>query len=205
MYYKDTGFRILYKNFVAFMLKDNLKQCIKDYPGADKANCILTYGYIDHNAGLTMEILAVGVKENDGFIFFDTLTETRAFIRIGAVIEDEFFFFDDKDGGLSKRYFEKLNVIKHYAVSEEIEETRKMTFLDKSRHKYYPDDVMVYLIKQNLNPKGCWVRICGLGDNFIMGTLLNEPDQDFGYHNGEKIAFFVRQQKDKSIILYIPI
>lgn len=202
MYYKDTGFRALYKNFVAFMLKDSLKQCIKNYPNADKVNCILTYGYIDHDAGLTMEILAAGVKEGDSFTFFDTSTETRAFIRIGAVIKDEFFFFGDKDGELSKRYSEKLDVLKHYAISEEIEETRKMVFLDKSRHEYYPDDVMVYLTRKGLNPEGCWVRIIGLGDRFIMGTLLNEPDQDFGYHNGDKIAFFVHQHENESIILY---
>ena len=24
-----------------------------------------------------------------------------------------------------------------------------------------------------------------------MGTLLNEPDQDFGYHAGDTIAFFI--------------
>lgn len=202
MYYRDTGFRALYKNFIAFSLKDSLRQCIENYPNADKANCILTYGYIDHDAGLTMEILAAGMKDGDSFTFFDTSTETRAFIRIGAVIEDEFFFFDDKDGVLSKRYSKKLDILKYYAVSEEIEETRKMTFLDKSRHEYYPDDVMVYLTRQGLNPEGCWVRIIGLGDHFIMGTLLNEPDQDFDYHNGEKIAFFVQQQEDESIILY---
>ncbi|MDE6034857.1 MAG: SseB family protein [Ruminococcus sp.] len=202
MYYKDTGFRALYKNFVAFTLRDNLKQCIDNYPNADKANCILTYGYIDHDAGLTMEILAAGIKDGDSFTFFDTSTKARAFIRVGAIIEDEFFFFDDKDGELSKRYSEKLDVLNHYAVSEEIEETRKMAFLDKSRHEYYPDDVMVYLTKQGLRPEGCWVRIIGLGDHFIMGTLLNEPNQNFGYHKGEKIAFFVQQQEDKSVILY---
>ena len=90
-----------------------------------------------------MEILAAGIKDGDSFTFFDTSTKARAFIRIGAVIEDEFFFFDDKDGGLSKRYSEKLNVLKHYAVSKEIEETRKMTFLEpvqylfKVRKKWY--------------------------------------------------------------------
>lgn len=35
-----------------------------------------------------------------------------------------------------------------------------------------------------------------------MGTPLNEPDQDFGYHSGEKVAFFVQKQEDESIILY---
>ena len=149
-----------------------------------------------------MEVLAAGFKDGDGFTFFDTSVETRAFIRVGAVIDDEFFFFDDADGGLSNKYAEKLDVLKHYEASEEIEETRKMGFLDKSRHDFYPDDVMVYLTREGLNPEGCWVRIIGLGDHFIMGTLLNEPDQDFGYHSGEKVAFFVQKQEDESIILY---
>lgn len=199
MYYKDTGFRALYKHFIAFPLKDNIKQCIENYPNAEKANCVLTYGYVDHDAGLTMEVLAAGFKDGDGFTFFDTSVETRAFIRVGAVIDDEFFFFDDADGGLSEKYAEKLDVLKHYEVSEEIEETRKMGFLDKSRHDFYPDDVMVYLTREGLDPEGCWVRIIGLGDHFIMGTLLNDPDQDFGYHSGEKVAFFVQKQEDESV------
>lgn len=132
-----------------------------------------------------MEVLAAGFKDGDGFTFFDTSVETRAFIRVGAVIDDEFFFFDDADGGLSNKYAEKLDVLKHYEASEEIEETRKMGFLDKSRHDFYPDDVMVYLTREGLNPEGCWVRIIGLG-----------------YHSGEKVAFFVQKQEDESIILY---
>ena len=39
-------------------MKDKLKTVLKDFPGADKTNCILMYGYIDHTAGLTLEILA---------------------------------------------------------------------------------------------------------------------------------------------------
>ena len=97
-----------------------------------------------------MEVLAAGFKDGDGFTFFDTSVETRAFIRVGAVIDDEFFFFDDADGGLSNKYAEKLDVLKHYEASEEIEETRKMGFLDKSRHDFYPDDVMVYLTREGL-------------------------------------------------------
>ena len=65
---------------------------------------------------------------------------------------------------------------------------------------YCIDDVLVYLTRDGLKPEGCWVRISGLGDHWIMGTLLNEPDQDFGYHEGEEIAFFVRERGDKSII-----
>lgn len=35
-----------------------------------------------------------------------------------------------------------------------------------------------------------------------MGYLLNEPDQPFGYHKGEKIAFFVGETEDKQVFCY---
>lgn len=202
MNYKETGFRALYKHFVAFMLKDNLRQCIENYPDADKANCILTCGYIDREAGLTMEVLCAGYKNGDDFSFFDQNKEHRVILRVGSVEEDEFYLFDDSDGMLQNKYADKIEILKDYEASEEVEETRKMEFLDKLRHEHYPDDVMVYLTREGLNPEGCWVRIIGLGDHFIMGTLLNEPDQDFGYHEGEKVAFFVQKQEDESVILY---
>lgn len=202
MYYKDAGFRALYKNFVAFSLNDKLKPCIENFPAADKANCILTYGYIDRQAGLTMEILAAGIENDGRFSFADTTTEKRAFIRVSAVIEDEFFVFSDENGSLSRRYAEKLDVLKHYAASEEIEEIRKMDFLDRFRDKCYPDDVLVFLTRRGRRPEGCWVRITGIGNDCIKGTLLNEPDQNFGHHSGETITFYAGRKEDDSVILY---
>lgn len=76
-----------------------------------------------------------------------------------------------------------------------------MAFLDDSRHEYYIDDVQVYLVKEKNNPEVCWVRICGLGDKYLMGILLNEPNQNFGYHEGEKIAFFAQKMDNHKIIL----
>jgi len=35
-----------------------------------------------------------------------------------------------------------------------------------------------------------------------MGTLLNEPNQNFGYHLNETIAFFVQETEDKKVICY---
>ena len=61
---------------------------------------------------------------------------------------------------------------------------------------------MVVQFKSGLKTEGCWVRIAGLSDNFIIGILLNEPEQNFGYHKGEKIGFFVYEMDDKEIICY---
>lgn len=202
MTYKEKGFRPFYHHFVAIPIKDNLKASLQDFPGASIANYILAYGYIDQECGLTLEVLASAQKTNKGFRFADTNESIRSFIRIGAVEEDEFFFIPDENGSLAKRYANKIEPLHHYDASEDIEKTREMPFLDGCRDTYCIDDVLVYLTRDGLSPEGCWVRISGLGDHWIMGTLLNEPDQDFGYHEGEEIAFFVRERDDKSIICY---
>ena len=70
MKYKDIGFRGFYKHFVSVPIKENFTELLKDFPGYEDANCILTYGYIDREAGLTLEILALGQESESGFVFF---------------------------------------------------------------------------------------------------------------------------------------
>lgn len=202
MKYSEVGFRAFYHNFVAVPIKDNLKEVVEDFPGADKANYILTYGYIDHTEGLTLEVLATSVKHDESFIFGVGNTEKSSKIRIGSVMNDECFYFDDKEGKIYKSYTDKIEMLKSYTAGDEVEESRNMHFLDKSRSPEYPDDVLVYLLKDGKKPEGCWVRIEGLAEDHFIGTLLNEPDQDFYRHEGEEIAFYVHQKDDEEIVLW---
>ncbi len=202
MKYKETGFRAFYRHFTAIPMKEELKAALKDFPEADTADCILTYGYADREAGLTLEILAAGKKSGDGDRFAEGNDDISSKIRIGEVAEDDAAFFKDEDGSLAEKFAKKLAALHGYDVSEEIEKTREMDFLDGSRDDTCVDDVLVYLIRDGLEPEGCWTRITGLGDHCIMGELLNEPDQDFGYHAGEEIAFFVRETEDKKILCF---
>ena len=50
MKYKDTGFRAFYRHFTAVPLKEELKAALADFPEAETANCVLTYGYLDRDA-----------------------------------------------------------------------------------------------------------------------------------------------------------
>ena len=197
MKYKETGFRAFYKKFTVFMFTDTLREVTKNFPGAGQGNCILTYGYIDRSAGLTLEILAVGVAEEDGVTFFEGTDAYRSFLRIGAVIEQEFFALGDEDGSLYAEHATKIDRLRRYDASEEVEQSRQMSFLDASRDPAYIDDVLVYLVKEGLSPEGCWVRIIGLEEHTLKGTLLNEPDQNFGCHRGENLSFFVQQNQGK--------
>lgn len=201
MKYSEVGFRAFYHNYIAVPMNDNFKALIKDFPGIDKANCILTYGYIDHSNGLMLEVLAAAFKSDDGFLFEDTNLEISSKIRIGSIMEDDCYYFEDENGNLYDRYAEKIDMLKDYDSCDEVEESRDMDFLDGSRSPEYPDDVLVYLLKDGNEPEGCWVRIESLEDHQIIGILLNEPDQDFDRHEGEKIAFYVHQTEDNEIVL----
>ena len=200
MKYKDTGFRAIYKQFTCFPI-EAARGLTDDFPGADEANCILTYGYIDREAGLTLQILACGIENDGKYRFFDSKDDVHMIIRIGAVMDMEFSLFDPEESGLKERYKEKLEILSGYAAEDEVEESRKMGFLDERRHEEYPDDVLVYLIKDGLEPEGCWTRIVGLQDHCIVGELLNEPYQDFKYHVGDRISFYVNKNEDESITL----
>ena len=202
MKFKEVGFRAFYHQFCAVKLNSQLKEAMKDFPHADSANYALVYGYIDREAGLTLEILAAARKTKDGFGFADPATDIRSFIRIEAVADVECYYFSDEDGNLKKRYAEKIMLLDAYAASEEVEKTREMGFLDSCRNETYPDDIMVRLIKDGLQPEGCWARLVGLGEHCFMGILLNEPDQPFGYHEGEEIAIFVQETEDKQVFCY---
>ena len=201
MKYSEVGFRAFYHNFIVVPIKDSLKGVLKDFPGADRANCILTYGYIDRMAGFTLEVLAAAFMDNKEMSFGVGNAELLSKIRIESVIDDECYYVDDEDDSMYKLYSDKLDMLKNYAAGNGVEESRSMDFLDGSRSPEYPDDVLVYLLKNGNKPEGCWVRIEALAEHEIIGTLLNEPDQDFGYHAGNQIAFYVHQTENKEIIL----
>lgn len=194
MNYKETGFRVLYKHFAAFMLTDRLREIIEGFPNAEKANCILTYGYIDHTAGFTLEILATGKRNKNDFRFYDGSDEFRSIIRVDVVENDEFFQFENSEGKFRERYAKKVEISDSYKESDAIESTRSMQYLDSFRHPHYVDDVLVYLLKDGCKPEGCWVRLEDVKGRLFIGELLNEPDQDLGCHIGERIGFFFYRQ-----------
>lgn len=108
MTYKDIGFRGVYHKFLAVEIDETIEKICKSYPNSDNANCVLVYGYIDHAAGMTFELLACGHRDQDGFVFYDSPTDSRDIIRIGAVEELELYVIDDEDDELYKRYAKRL-------------------------------------------------------------------------------------------------
>ena len=201
MKYKDTGFRALYHNFVVVRVNENIEQLMKDLPGHEKANGIMTYGYYDRQAGLTLEVLGAAILDDKGFKCAPPDMNSSLKLRAEALEDAEFYVVNDKDKIFYEKYKEKVDMLELYKASEDIEKTRGFKFLDPSRDDFFIDDVRVKLIKIGLQTEECWVRITGLAERSILGELLNEPYQDFGWHKGDEIAFFAHENEDEGIVL----
>ena len=194
MIIKEVGFRPLYHFVCAFELNDVLREVVRECPDADKASHMVTYGYIDPKDGMMLEVLGVGKQAPKYFYFKDPYQGKRISLQASELEDVEFMFFPELENRFYKKFVPRIEELKQYDASEQVEESRKLDFLDGCRNHQYPDDVEVLLIKNGLKKEKVWVHITGLGEHCINGTLLNEPFQNFGIRNGENISFNVRKK-----------
>ena len=199
MQYKQTGFRPFYHHFTAVPVNEPLKQLLSHFPGSEDADHLLTYGYIDPEQGLMLEILAPALAEDNQIHFGRGDDSLRLSIPIEKIGDGECLYFADESGNLAKLFAARLDALKIYDASEEVEKTRELTFLDGSRILPHVDNIRVSLVKDGLDPEQCPVRMEGVGEGYIVGSLLDEPQQPFGYHKHDKIAFYVQQQDDRVV------
>lgn len=200
MKYSEAGFRPFYHQYVLFPVTA-AGSAVSDYKNFNEADSIVTYGYIDHETGFRFEVLSTASIRNDKFqIFDDRPEEKRVFIKAEVINEVEGFAIKDRDGQYAANK-ELIDLITEgYEQNEEIMNSRMMSFLDESRDLFNIDDVQVQLHKEGNQIEVCWARIEGLEEHVIIGKLLNEPYQDFGYHEGDTIAFFVQKTEDDKIV-----
>ena len=171
MIFKEVGFRPLYHYVCAFELNDALREVVKDWPEVEKASHMVTYGYIDPDEGLMLEILGVGKQAPKYFYFKEPYQGKRITIHASEVEDVEFMFFPNLENRFYKKYVPRIEELKQYDASEQVEESRKLAFLDSCRSNEYPDDVEVLLLKKELKKEKVWVHITGLGDHCIIRNL----------------------------------
>ena len=201
--YEQVGFRGVYHEFLMFCLDDGeMRKVLSDFPGIDEANSYIGYGYIDHDAGVTVEILAL-VNAGNEIEFFESYSKQASTkIRMEELKDFAFVILPDPDDQIRSKYKEILDIIDEgYKCSEELHKTRCFDFLDRLRDPICIDDVKVILAKDGLDPEKVWVRIEGTRytDNgaFLVGNLIVEPYQNFGVHDGDEILFNMQKIEGK--------
>ena len=202
MIIKEVGFRPVYHLVCAFELNDKLKEIIKDCPDAAKASHAVVYGYIDPKEGLMLEILGAGKQAPKYFYFKDPYEGEKITIKASEVEDVEFMYFPDLEPRFQKKFAPRIAELKKYDASKELEETRELGFLDPLRSPQYPDDIRVVLTKDGLKAEEVWVHMTNLGDHMLVGTLLNQPYQDYGVNKGDSLEFSMKETDDKKILCY---
>lgn len=202
MRYTDTGFRMLYQNFALFPMNEIVRSVMEGWPGAGEADCVLTYGYIDHEEGFMLEILAAGNRAGNTIHYYDTRFDARATLRIRQVEQEEYQLFENEYETLLRKYIRKVDALGRYETDEAIQKTRTMLFLDECRDEHHIDDVTVRLAKRDCKSEDCRVRIEGLTEQSLLGVLLEDPQGDLGVKKGSSIHFYVMETEDKRILCY---
>lgn len=112
----------------------------------------LMYGYIDHNAGFTFEIMALETKKQNIEYRIVPIGVSCKIPRFD-VQEMNIEILDNVNVDL---FQDKIDIVaKATQVSRELEELRLYKELDPSRHLEYPDDVMVYFLEEGKEPEAC--------------------------------------------------
>ena len=152
------------------------------------AEAVLLYGGLSHDTGLFFKGIAIGRKDESGkFEVLEDCEDLCIPARELAEGDLELYAGDWPDGTAMDGQEEE---------NEEVLRTRTMEFLDSARDLGHPDLITVTLLKNGLTPEENQVMIEGLDPSMIIGTLMHEPKQNFGYHKGETVAFFVQQTED---------
>ena len=235
MYFKTRGFRALYNHFTVFELTDDLRPAVEPFPCSDEADCFLTYGYVDHEQGLILEVIAAGLysgtglrdfieydfvrsmtrvndPDDDGsvlvedtgheFRFFRSNDTVRSMLPITSIEEKGFILLQDMEKRLQRMYPQKIETLRKFDCSEDIMKTRKDARLDQCRHPIFVDDVNVLFMRNGRKPEHCRVRITGIEEPCYRGTLMVEPEQDFGAHAGDTVSFIVCKEQESKMIRF---
>jgi len=192
----EVNFRQIHRKFVV-LKDDRIKKQLEDVEFPLESDSILTWCYYDSQCGITFEFICpFNSKSKKSFEIAD---KDFAFkFRKGGMSDTEMEIISHENLKLSS---ETLNYIKSileiYESDEELNETRRLAYIDHLRNESYFDDIRVLLYRQGFKPEVVWLRLTKLKDDNLIGKLLNQPLNDLGVSIDDKIVVGFYQDEDK--------
>lgn len=194
---EEFGFRDLADALVLIVNDGNIPVVGKVFEHKENDNAILAYGYIDHTAGLTFEVLCMGNYSSHGEIELNQGNRETSFKLRYDSVNGMIVLLDNVE---LLTYQDKIDMIKSgYRVNDAVLKARNTLIFDDFRHIQFPDDVMLLFYKEGVRPEGIWCRVESEEGGKPVAKLLNEPYADFGVHIGDLVAFEWGKQEDKMI------
>ena len=197
----EFSFRQLAYNYVLFynISPDRFAPYALSFGAKDGDNAVLTYGYIDNDAGLSFELLCCAKRHPDGRVELREGKEDTSFkIRYDGIQSDvEVMLYSV----LLDNYQKKVDMImSSYGAGTDLEKIRKDTTFDADRYQSCPDDIGVLFFKPGVQMEIIWIRTSRIIDGKIAGYLLNQPNlSEFGVNQGDVIKIAAVRLEDGSV------
>ncbi|MCL2128759.1 MAG: hypothetical protein FWH35_00200 [Treponema sp.] len=196
----DYNFRAIIYKLIIIKDKSLLDKVYKSkfYESADS---ILTYCYVDNQAGITFEYLCLFNSETMA-MFVQEDRDYMYKIRFGSVTDTEILIIDtDKSGNeVVDKHISLIN--ENYTIPNDIKEFRTWGFIDHLRAKDFPDDIMTSVFKEGFGGEGMYVKLLKKENDKIFGQLLNEPHQKLGIHLNDIIEVQLGKDEDGIVRCY---
>lgn len=196
----NINFRYMDHTFLLVKNIDLKTRMIIEYSGfriRQDDNSMLIYGYIDHTAGLSFELMCAACVFEDGSVAFEPASKDTTFkFRYGS-FQGDVEQFTDK--ALLAPYIDKAKTINAgYKYKDSIMQIRDIVKLDPSRAPGYPDDILVFFYKDGYRGEGIWCRVEDLDmeRRKIQMRMLNQPNAPFGKNLGDIIDVSLMRMDD---------
>lgn len=158
----------------------------KDYKGDN----FFGYTYIDHEAGLTVDVIKTFKIENGSILMTEDLIELKERI----LIRSEALTGKSEIHNLTEKEINQYNLLTpDYLTTYDkpkLEVFRKEKLFDAFRAPGYPDDIMILLPPtEKIQPEQVWLRVEEYEPEkkIVAGTLLNKPNQNFGVNKNDLV------------------
>lgn len=185
----EINFRDMYHQFLLVKDIDMRTRLVIEKSGfriRQDDNAMLLFGYIDYEMGMSFELLCAACVYDDGEVAFEPINKTTSFkFRYGSFQGDMEPF---KNLSQLIPYQERAQMIKKgYDAPAAVMEIREIEELDPSRTPGYPDDIVVFFVKEGYRNEGIWCRTVDVDPerHLIQMRMLNEPNAPFGKHLGD--------------------
>ena len=197
----EKNFRELYQKICLLKNSELVKKInlndIFDYPPDENLSGFVIYAFVDKNHEFIFKILAGAEIVGEKLKIFPASYKKNIFFRRAEVENSEIKILPED---YRKAFEDKIQVIEdENKVDEATKKIRAAEFLDELRHPNFPDDVAVLFFAEKFRPEYAWVRCENLEEKFIVGKLLNDLQQNFGYKVGDKIKFGVTDFEGENI------
>jgi hypothetical protein len=179
-------------------ISEQLKKVLFDFEGDN----LFGYVYIDHTAGVTLEVVRI-FDIQDGVI---TYNESPPEKKIRVICRTEGIVTSESIHLLSEEEINehKLTIPETISIydRDDLTEFRKSEAFHEFRGDGYPDDIQVLLPPINGNsPEIIWARVESYENGKVQCQMLNQPNQNFGMNINDQITASIQSIKGDNYVV----